>query len=163
MYQERNNTIKEVCDELALIGLVAPPQMWVLVSLRCWIKVLGLKALSRVFRLRLLWSQVLNPVSTLPGPCPWNWNFLVYHRVPFQQARTQLSFNHSPRSYRCVWSEYKVSISWFDTQGTFCLSLAVHMKYFQGKKSDGISDKDECHPRIILVYIWLFVAFRLNK
>lgn len=81
----------------------------------------------------LLWSQVLNPVSTLPGPCPWNWNFLVYHRVPFQQARTQLSFNHSPRSYRCVWSKYKVSLLWFDTQGTFCLALAVHMKRFQGK------------------------------
>lgn len=49
-----------------------------------------------------LWSQVLNPMLTLSDLCPWNWNFLVYHRVPFQQASTQLSFNHSPRSYCLV-------------------------------------------------------------
>lgn len=58
----------------------------------------------------LLWNQVLNLVSTLPGPCPWNWNFLVCRRVPFQQARTQLSFNHRSQSYRCVWLKYKVSL-----------------------------------------------------
>lgn len=80
-----------------------------------------------VFHLCLLWSQVLNPVSTLPGPCPWNWNFLVYHRVPFQQACTQLSFNHSPRSYRCVWSKYKVSLSWvWHTGDVFSRSGCIH-------------------------------------
>lgn len=114
------------------------------------------KLFVQVFLSWLLWSQVLNPVSTLPGPCPWNWNFLVYHRVPFQQACTQLSFNHSPRSYRCVWSKYKVSPSWFDTQGTFSLALAVHMKRFQGKKSDCIPNKDECHLRIIY---WVICSF----
>lgn len=109
----------EKCDVLwVLIWLVGPPQMWIyLISASnqvCWPQ-------SPFMRFSFLaeWSQVYNSVSILPWPCPWNWNFLVFHMPQFQQASSQLSFNHRHQSYRCVWLKYKVSVLCFGTHRMF--------------------------------------------
>lgn len=106
------------------------------------------------FHLWLSQSQVLSPVSTLAGPYPWNWNFLVYHRVPFQQACTQLSFNHSPQSYRCVWLGDKVSLSWFGTQGSFSFSPYDMFSRLKSSNNDGFQPK-RCFFKQLYIFHWM--------
>lgn len=161
MYQERQIVIIQavIANVSAQIGLGAPP---VLNLHQHWIESLGLKALSRSLSFVTFMKQVLNPVSTLPGPCPWNWNFLVYHRVPFQQACTQLSFNHSRWSYRCVWSKYKVSLWWAGTRDRISLTLAVHMKYFQGKQNQMTSQIERNIIEELIMWSF-YTAAKLQK
>lgn len=139
MYQERHNMIEQadivnmwcistnrVSSSTTDVSLIFTPVL----NLVLWLQSSFSQSFICGFYEARCWTQC-RPCQGRVHETGIFWSITGFH---FNKLTPNYPSVIVPRSYTCVWLKYKVSLSWFDTQRTFSLSLLLYTwNVFKGR------------------------------